>query len=164
MAKVDLGEKRVCPECSSKFYDLTRRPAICPKCEHSFDPEALDPAAMPVAVKPLKPEMDDDEDTDAEVDEEDIDEEELEEENPDNVFESDLHAQSDIMNRDDINRIKAVCKQVEDTLEFVSMELDSIDKKSVTLDMFNEFNEDTKKRFVPISKGIDEMQKEIAIL
>ncbi|MBY0336929.1 MAG: TIGR02300 family protein [Acetobacteraceae bacterium] len=32
MAKPELGLKRVCVACSAKFYDLTRQPAICPKC------------------------------------------------------------------------------------------------------------------------------------
>ena len=38
MAKTDLGEKQVCPSCTAKFYDLRRRPALCPKCAFSFDP------------------------------------------------------------------------------------------------------------------------------
>jgi len=32
MAKPELGLKRVCVACGTKFYDLTRAPAICPKC------------------------------------------------------------------------------------------------------------------------------------
>ncbi|GAM96626.1 hypothetical protein U91I_00246 [alpha proteobacterium U9-1i] len=38
MAKTDLGEKQICPNCGAKFYDLRRRPAVCPKCTTSFDP------------------------------------------------------------------------------------------------------------------------------
>ncbi|MES1158839.1 MAG: TIGR02300 family protein [Terricaulis silvestris] len=38
MAKADLGEKQVCPNCGAKFYDLRRRPATCPKCATVFDP------------------------------------------------------------------------------------------------------------------------------
>ncbi len=38
MAKTDLGDKQVCPNCGAKFYDLRKRPAICPKCTTSFDP------------------------------------------------------------------------------------------------------------------------------
>jgi uncharacterized protein (TIGR02300 family) len=33
-----LGDKQVCPSCGAKFYDLRRRPAVCPKCTTSFDP------------------------------------------------------------------------------------------------------------------------------
>jgi uncharacterized protein (TIGR02300 family) len=32
MAKPELGLKRVCVACGTRFYDLTRSPAICPKC------------------------------------------------------------------------------------------------------------------------------------
>jgi uncharacterized protein (TIGR02300 family) len=32
MAKPELGLKRVCVACSTKFYDLMRSPAVCPKC------------------------------------------------------------------------------------------------------------------------------------
>ncbi|HEY1560046.1 MAG TPA: TIGR02300 family protein [Caulobacteraceae bacterium] len=39
MANPDLGAKQICPTCSSKFYDLNRRPAHCPKCGAEFDPE-----------------------------------------------------------------------------------------------------------------------------
>ena len=39
MANSELGAKQICPTCSSKFYDLGRRPAHCPKCGAEFDPE-----------------------------------------------------------------------------------------------------------------------------
>ena len=32
MANAALGSKRVCVSCAVRFYDLTRAPAICPKC------------------------------------------------------------------------------------------------------------------------------------
>ena len=32
MAKPELGMKRVCVACSTRFYDLQKSPAICPKC------------------------------------------------------------------------------------------------------------------------------------
>jgi uncharacterized protein (TIGR02300 family) len=39
LANPELGAKQICPSCSSKFYDLSRRPAHCPKCGNEFDPE-----------------------------------------------------------------------------------------------------------------------------
>ena len=39
MANPELGAKQICPNCQSKFYDLGRRPATCPKCATQFDPE-----------------------------------------------------------------------------------------------------------------------------
>jgi uncharacterized protein (TIGR02300 family) len=38
VAKADLGEKQLCPNCAAKFYDLRKRPAVCPKCGTAFDP------------------------------------------------------------------------------------------------------------------------------
>src|SRR5580704_7420464 len=32
MAKPELGSKRVCVSCQTRFYDLARVPALCPKC------------------------------------------------------------------------------------------------------------------------------------
>ena len=32
MAKPELGIKRVCVSCSTKFFDLAKQPAVCPKC------------------------------------------------------------------------------------------------------------------------------------
>jgi len=39
LANPELGAKQICPTCSTKFYDLNRRPAHCPKCGSDFDPE-----------------------------------------------------------------------------------------------------------------------------
>lgn len=39
MASPELGAKQICPTCQTKFYDLGRRPAVCPKCQYAFDPE-----------------------------------------------------------------------------------------------------------------------------
>ena len=32
MVKPELGTKRVCVSCGTKFYDLLKVPAVCPKC------------------------------------------------------------------------------------------------------------------------------------
>jgi uncharacterized protein (TIGR02300 family) len=32
LAKPELGTKRVCGGCGSKFYDLNHDPIVCPKC------------------------------------------------------------------------------------------------------------------------------------
>jgi uncharacterized protein (TIGR02300 family) len=39
LASPELGSKQLCPNCQAKFYDLGRRPAVCPKCSAAFDPE-----------------------------------------------------------------------------------------------------------------------------
>ena len=37
MAKADLGTKRACLACGMKFYDLNRKPILCPGCGAAFD-------------------------------------------------------------------------------------------------------------------------------
>ncbi|MDB5446174.1 MAG: hypothetical protein JWQ97_1491 [Phenylobacterium sp.] len=39
MAIPELGTKQICPTCQAKFYDLSKRPAHCPKCGSDFDPD-----------------------------------------------------------------------------------------------------------------------------
>ena len=41
MANPELGQKLICPVDQTKFYDLNRRPAVCPKCGNAFDPEEV---------------------------------------------------------------------------------------------------------------------------
>ncbi|MGE0415734.1 MAG: TIGR02300 family protein [Acetobacteraceae bacterium] len=59
MAKPELGTKRVCVSCGARFYDLTKSPAICPKCgtEQPLDQPRLRRPAGNVAddKRPKKP-------------------------------------------------------------------------------------------------------------
>lgn len=41
MAKVEWGARRICPACSTRYYDMKKNPPICPKCGTAFDPETL---------------------------------------------------------------------------------------------------------------------------
>ena len=43
MSKVEWGKKVVCSNCETKFYDLNRKPAVCPKCGAEYMEPALDP-------------------------------------------------------------------------------------------------------------------------
>ena len=36
MNKEELGNKVLCPECETKFYDLGKTSIVCPSCEFSF--------------------------------------------------------------------------------------------------------------------------------
>jgi uncharacterized protein (TIGR02300 family) len=50
MAKPELGLKRACVSCGTKFYDLTRAPAVCPKCgteQPAEQPKLKRAAALP---------------------------------------------------------------------------------------------------------------------
>lgn len=44
MVKPELGTKRSCPSCQTRFYDLNRDPIVCPKCGVSFIAEVLLPS------------------------------------------------------------------------------------------------------------------------
>lgn len=46
MAKPELGTKRLCANCGTKFYDLSKTPAVCPKCA------TVVPVAAPARVRP----------------------------------------------------------------------------------------------------------------
>lgn len=69
MTKANLGNKRQCPSCGARFYDLGKNPAACPKCGKMHDstipvrpkrsrskpPAAPTPAKKPVAKpQPVK--------------------------------------------------------------------------------------------------------------
>lgn len=41
MAKPELGAKRLCQSCATKFYDLNRDPILCPKCGAVFHVAAI---------------------------------------------------------------------------------------------------------------------------
>ncbi|SHO66079.1 TIGR02300 family protein [Pseudoxanthobacter soli DSM 19599] len=58
MAKAELGTKRHCPNCGTRYYDLNRTPILCPKCGTVFDvgsavrPEKVAKMAAVVADDP----------------------------------------------------------------------------------------------------------------
>jgi uncharacterized protein (TIGR02300 family) len=60
VAKPELGTKRLCGNCGAKFYDLSKDPIVCPKCETVFHPVVLATrrggAAAAAPVAPLVPE------------------------------------------------------------------------------------------------------------
>jgi len=37
MTKPELGTKRVCTNCSARYYDLNKTPITCPKCGAPFE-------------------------------------------------------------------------------------------------------------------------------
>ncbi|HMQ93600.1 MAG TPA: TIGR02300 family protein [Amaricoccus sp.] len=52
MPKDEWGVKRVCPTCSTRFYDLQNDPMTCPSCGAAFTIESL----TAVKTKALRPE------------------------------------------------------------------------------------------------------------
>jgi uncharacterized protein (TIGR02300 family) len=70
VAKPELGTKRLCGNCSAKFYDLNKSPIVCPKCHTVMElsaaaararpePVAPRPAAAPVVEEAVVPETQD---------------------------------------------------------------------------------------------------------
>jgi uncharacterized protein (TIGR02300 family) len=43
MTKPELGTKRLCANCSAKYYDLNKTPITCPKCGTPFEVVATTP-------------------------------------------------------------------------------------------------------------------------
>jgi uncharacterized protein (TIGR02300 family) len=92
MPKDEWGVKRICPSCSTRFYDLRHDPMTCPNCGAAFTVESLTVAkAKGLRPEKVKPEAVDIEDLpDIEADDEtiesddDLDDEILEDEE-DNV-------------------------------------------------------------------------------
>lgn len=41
MPKDEWGLKRTCPECQTRFYDLTNNPMTCPSCGVSLTPDSF---------------------------------------------------------------------------------------------------------------------------
>ena len=82
MAKPEWGAKRICPSCSTRYYDLLREPVICPKCSTPYDPEAFLKSRRSRPVAPVEKELEpvggEELDTELETEEADVIEEEEE--------------------------------------------------------------------------------------
>ena len=57
MAKPEWGNKRICPSCGTRYYDLMRDPVVCPKCATPFDPEAFLKSRRTRPVAPVEKEL-----------------------------------------------------------------------------------------------------------
>jgi len=55
VTKADLGTKRVCPNCGTKYYDLNKDPIVCPKCGTVFEVVVTRARATPVKAPPPIP-------------------------------------------------------------------------------------------------------------
>ena len=86
MPKDEWGVKRTCPECQTRFYDLTNDPMTCPACGAELTPDSFlpDKARAERAQAPAQPQKEETEDIletnddvlddDAEVDDQLLDE------------------------------------------------------------------------------------------
>ena len=57
MAKPELGTKRLCGNCAAKFYDLSKDPIVCPKCQTVLTPVVVSARSRPepAAARAPKP-------------------------------------------------------------------------------------------------------------
>jgi uncharacterized protein (TIGR02300 family) len=58
VAKPELGAKRQCQSCATKFYDFNRNPILCPKCGAAFHVTSFTSRAAPVADDEAETEKD----------------------------------------------------------------------------------------------------------
>jgi uncharacterized protein (TIGR02300 family) len=100
LAHPELGAKQICPTCQSKFYDLTKRPAHCPKCGTDFDPEEEALRSRRTRTRGGVPDYDKD-DAEEKVKEADAEDVDGLEEEPDNTPELDEGADADAVESDD---------------------------------------------------------------
>ena len=47
MAKAELGTKRLCANCGAKFYDLSKDPIHCPKCDTVYVVAPVEEVVVP---------------------------------------------------------------------------------------------------------------------
>ena len=55
MAKPELGTKRLCGNCAAKFYDLSKDPIVCPKCQTVFTLAAVTSRSRPESAAARAP-------------------------------------------------------------------------------------------------------------
>lgn len=85
MAKAKWGEKRTCPKCGTRFYDLGKDdPLTCIECEHTWTAEPILKSKQPhvAPAKKEKPEEAKEKD-DEDADDLDVNLDDDEETNPD---------------------------------------------------------------------------------
>lgn len=77
--KNELGTKRICAKCGTKFYDFGKSDAACPSCKATADIVAGSPDAQVITGKssrkhaPSPAEIEPSEDSSVNVDAEDVD-------------------------------------------------------------------------------------------
>lgn len=79
MAKASKGDKHVCPNCETRFFDFGNLPATCPKCGTVIEDKKakgkakVEPEPEPEVVEDEVEEIEDDLDVDLDDDEDDDD-------------------------------------------------------------------------------------------
>lgn len=72
MPDVKLGERYICSECGTKFYDLGRPTAVCPKCQSVQDKTPVSASRRKKSTKEEEPVVDEDVDVGEDVELDDL--------------------------------------------------------------------------------------------
>lgn len=89
MPKEEWGTKRLCPHCTTRFYDLNNDPMTCPACGAEFTVESLTSGrsrsliSEKTAAADNRNELVDDEDLDDDADSSDLDDDLLDDDDDD---------------------------------------------------------------------------------
>ncbi|MEQ1754705.1 MAG: TIGR02300 family protein [Micropepsaceae bacterium] len=146
MAAPDIGTKRICPSCAAKFYDLSKKPIVCPKCAFSFTAEAIVKMRRPrssasvirdadegaVRVKEARDDTDDAEDTETAVESEE-EEPEAEEEIKEVALDDETVADPDLVEDEEAEDKDDKPEVVGDEVDLEEIEDDDDDDDDDTL-------------------------------
>ena len=139
MSKPEWGIKRVCPSCSTKYYDFNKNPIICPKCEFEFDPDLLlkSRKGRSIATKTEDNTVVNDIEKEKEIIEDNIN---LIENNEEIL---DIDEDTDLQNDDNIQH--NINDDVDDDLEIIDDDLDEKDNFSVEINDEIDQSDDEEK-------------------
>jgi uncharacterized protein (TIGR02300 family) len=142
VAAPDIGTKRICPSCAAKFYDLSKKPIVCPKCAFSFTAEAIvkmrrprssaslirDAEEGPVRAKEARDDADDGEETEAAEGSEE-EEAESEEEIKEVALDDEAIADPDLVEDEDAEDTDDKPEVVGDEVDLEEIEADDDDEE-----------------------------------
>jgi len=96
MPKDEWGVKRICPSCSTRFYDLRTDPMTCPACGHEFTIESLNTGrgrmlvSEKASARPDESVIDGDDDLDTDADDSTLDDDLLDDDDDGDVSLDDI--------------------------------------------------------------------------
>lgn len=113
MPKDEWGVKRVCPSCSTRFYDLQNNPMTCPSCAHEFTLESLT-GNKSRTMQADKPDAQNKEAEPAEEDEVILDDEDDDDDDADVVLGDDILEEDDDEDTVSLDELADVAKEDDD--------------------------------------------------
>ncbi|NIJ22756.1 TIGR02300 family protein [Sphingomonas japonica] len=94
MVKPELGTKRTCPKCATRFYDLQKEdPVTCIECGYAWNPEPILKSKQPLPFEAAKVAEPKAKEKDSDLGDDDID---IEDEEPNADDDVDLGGDDDL--------------------------------------------------------------------